>query len=69
MAIVGLSRQETEVFYSARDKNKETPFTLGTLTVEQRAKHLDNLMSMRGGEGDGTGVSIVSKKNQVYLVK
>jgi hypothetical protein len=65
MAILGLSLAETFTFYSVKDVGKETPFTLGALTAEQRAVAADGLHVYRGvGTGDA---SIYTLKNKVYL--
>jgi hypothetical protein len=65
MAILGLSLAETFTFYSERDEAKETPFTLGALTAEQRAVAADGLYVHKGA---GTGESTICVlKNKVYL--
>lgn len=65
MAIVGISRFETEKFFSERDKEKETEFTIGSLDVDMKARLSDKMYSI--GIQGVSGMGIGTNKNVVYL--
>jgi len=66
MAIFGISKFETETFFSVKDKEKEVPFEIGSLDVDIKAKLTDEMYSMGLGDGSG-GMNVGTNKNTTYL--